>query len=275
MLTNIFTNKKPIIGMVHLKPLPGSALYDPSKMDMKKIVATAIEEAKILESAGVDGLQVENIWDYPYSKNNDISYECVAALAVATSEVINNVSIPVGVNCHFNAGVAALSAAVAAQAKWIRVFEWTNAFVSQVGFVDAIGAEVARKRTYLQANNILSMCDINVKHGSHFIINDRSIEEQARDVEAQGGDVVIVTGFDTGSPPTVEKVESCKSAVSLPVVLGSGVNTDNLADLLSVADGAIVGSWFKEGNKWKNPVSYDRTRAFMKEVEKLRGSIDS
>lgn len=274
MLSTIFENKKPIIGMVHLKALPGSPLYDPSQMDMKKIVATAIEEAKILESAGVDGLQVENIWDYPYSRNNDFSYECVSALAVATNEVIHNVSVPVGVNCHFNGGVVALSVAVATQAKWIRVFEWANAFVSQVGFVDAIGAEVGRKRNYLQANDIVSMCDINVKHGSHFIINDRPIEEQARDVEAQGGDVVIVTGFDTGSAPTVEKVQSCKSAVSLPVVLGSGVNMDNLTDLLSVADGAIVGSWFKEGNKWKNPVSYSRTREFMKKVEEFRGSID-
>ena len=64
-LDKIFTKKKPIIGMVHLRPLPGSPLYDPASMGMKKILETAKEEAKMLEDAGVDGVQVENLWDIP------------------------------------------------------------------------------------------------------------------------------------------------------------------------------------------------------------------
>ena len=48
-LDKIFTKKKPIIGMVHLRPLPGSPLYDPASMGMKKILETAKEEAKMLE----------------------------------------------------------------------------------------------------------------------------------------------------------------------------------------------------------------------------------
>ena len=85
-LEGIFANRKPIIGMVHLRPLPGSPLYDPSSLPMKDVIRIAKEEAKILEEAGVDGLQVENIWDYPYEKG-DISKMTVAALAVAVNEV--------------------------------------------------------------------------------------------------------------------------------------------------------------------------------------------
>ena len=48
-LDKIFTKKKPIIGMVHLRPLPGSPLYDPSVMGMNRILEIAREEAKILE----------------------------------------------------------------------------------------------------------------------------------------------------------------------------------------------------------------------------------
>lgn len=273
MLNQIFKEVKPIIGMVHLKALPGSPLYDPSVMDMKKILSIAAEEAKILESAGVDGLQVENIWDYPYAKDNQISYECTAALAVAVHEIADRASVPVGVNCHLNGGEAALACAVAGQAKWIRVFEWSNAYISQVGFVDAIGPRVARMRNNLKAKDILCMCDVNVKHGSHFIISDRTIEEQARDAEAQGADVIIVTGFETGSAPTAEKVGSCKAAVKIPVILGSGVTTDNAFELLSRADGAIVGSWFKSDNNWKNPVDYNRTRDFMKQVQLVRDGL--
>ncbi|MCK9482565.1 MAG: BtpA/SgcQ family protein [Bacteroidia bacterium] len=272
-LETIFENPKPVIGMVHLRPLPGSPLYNQKDLGMKEILKIAIEEAKILEDAGVDGIQVENIWDYPYAKTGKIPLETVASLAVAAHEVRSNVKIPIGVNAHMNGGVEALVSAIASQAQWIRVFEWCNSYISQVGFVDAVGSEVATKRSHLGAHQIISMCDVNVKHGSHFIISDRSIEEQARDIEQQGGDVLIVTGFETGTPPTAEKVELVKKEVTLPVILGSGVNTNNVQSLLRVSDGAIVGSWFKKDNQWKNRVDFERTRTFMKEVELLRSNL--
>ena len=268
-LETVFERKKPVIGMVHLRPLPGSPLYD-KEAGMKKILETAVEEAKMLEAAGVDGVQVENMWDIPYLPERDIDSETIAALAVGIYEVQKSVSIPVGAECHMNGGNIAMSCAVAAGAKWIRVFEWCNAFVSQSGFIDAIGGKVARKRRDLGAEHVLALCDVNVKHGSHYIIHDRSVKEQAMDIEAQDGDAVIVTGFDTGMPPTVERVLECKKAVSLPVLLGSGISNTNISELLAVADGAIVGSWFKEDGNWKNPVSFERTKEFMMEVEKLR-----
>ena len=88
-----------------------------------------------------------------------------------------------------------------------RQFEWCNAFISQSGYIEAIGGKLARDRSRLHAGEIAFLCDVNVKHGSHYIIHDRSVEEQAMDIEAQDGDAVIVTGFDTGMPPTVERVK--------------------------------------------------------------------
>ncbi len=272
-LQSIFSVVKPIIGMVHVRPLPGSALYNPSVLGMKEIIAIARKEAQILQDAGVDGVQVENIWDYPYVKTGHIAMENLASLAVVVNEVSSTLSIPVGVNVHMNGGVEALACAVAGQARWIRVFEWCNAYISQVGFVDSVGAQVAIMRNHLQANDIVTLCDVNVKHGSHFLIHDRSIEEQAKDIQQQGGDVLVVTGFETGIAPTPEKVELIQKAVSLPVILGSGVTTENAGELLRVADGAIVGSYFKRDNNWKNEVVYDRTKQFMDEVIKVRSTI--
>lgn len=269
-IEQLFSVSKPIIGMVHLRPLPGSPGYDPIQMGMDKIISIAVEEAKILEAAGVDGVQVENMWDIPYLKSGDIGYETAAALAVGIHEVKRSVSIPVGAECHMNGADCAMACAVAAGARWIRVFEWCNAFISQSGFIDAMGAKVSRLRSSLKADQILALCDVNVKHGSHYIIHDRSVAEQAMDIESQNGDAVIVTGFDTGTPPTVENITKCKQAVSLPILIGSGLNSGNAAELLAVADGAIIGSWFKEGNNWKNPVSYERTREFMDKVRAVR-----
>lgn len=269
-LKQIFGVSKPIIGMVHLRPLPGSPLYDPRVMDMQEVIDVAIEEASALEAGGVDGLQVENIWDYPYLKGSSIGYETVAALAVATSSVRQAVKIPVGVNCHLNGGKAALAAACAAGASWVRVFEWVNAYISHAGLTEGIGGELARYRSMLRANDIKFLCDVNVKHGSHFIISDRSIEEQAHDAESEGADVLIVTGFETGIPPTPDKVRTLSEHVNVPVLVGSGMTADNAGALLEYADGAIVGSYFKEHNNWKGKVDQDRVCEFMSVIRRVR-----
>ena len=269
-IKQIFKNEKPIIGMVHLRPLPGSPGYDPVNMGMRRIIEIAREEARMLEAAGVDGVQVENMWDIPYLPGDQIGPETVAALAVGVNEVVDAVSIPVGAEIHMNGADKALACAVAGGAQWIRVFEFCNAFISQAGYIDAIGARIARMRSNLKADNIAFLCDVNVKHGSHFIIHDRSVPEQAMDIEAQDGDAVIVTGFDTGMPPSVDNVKSCKEVVGLPIFLGSGLNVKNIPELLGCADGAIVGSYFKKDGNWKNDVDPERTRAFMQAVENLR-----
>ena len=51
-LKDVFKVDKPIIGMVHLRPLPGSPKYDPVNMGMDKIISIALEEAAMLEQAG-------------------------------------------------------------------------------------------------------------------------------------------------------------------------------------------------------------------------------
>ena len=270
-LRDIFTQEKPIIGMVHLRPLPGSPLYDKNKMGMQQIIDTAAEEAQLLEKGGVDGLQIENIWDYPYIKGQDIGPETVAAMAVAAAYVKQAVKIPMGVNCHLNGAEQALALAVATGARWIRVFEWVNAYVSHAGVLEGVGGKLSRMRTALDArDDVLFLCDVNVKHGSHFIISDRTLAEQANDAVTEGAEALIVTGFETGVAPTPEKVKEFSDSVNVPVLLGSGTTCENVQELLRYADGAIVGSYFKENNDWKKPVSLERTQRFMDRVRGIR-----
>ncbi|MBN1314551.1 MAG: BtpA/SgcQ family protein [Anaerolineales bacterium] len=270
VLDDIFPKPKPIIGMIHLRPLPGSPLYDPGKLNMAELIDIAVDEAQLLQQGGVDGLQVENIWDFPYVKGEQIGHETTAAMAAAALKVKEAVDLPIGINLHLNGGLAAMAAAVAAGARWIRVFEWVNAYVSHTGITEGIGGQLARYRHALRADEIKFFCDVNVKHGSHFIIADRSITEQAHDAESEGADALIVTGFETGQAPTPERVKEFTQNVRIPVIVGSGTTVENVADLLKHADGAIVGSTFKVDGNWKNSVSLERTRAFMSAVESIR-----
>jgi membrane complex biogenesis BtpA family protein len=273
VLSELFSKPKPVIGMIHLRPLPGSPLYDPQSIDMDKVVRIAVEEAKILEDAGVDGLQIENIWDYPYQKGINVGHETTAAMSVAAAKVKDAVDIPIGINCHLNAGTQAMAIAAGVGAKWVRVFEWVNAYVSHAGILEGIAADLTRYRRFLNASDIKFFCDVNVKHGSHFIVSDRTIAEQARDAVNEGAEVLIVTGFETGQAPTPEKVNEFKSLLNTPVLIGSGTTKDNVANLLAVADGAIVGSYFKCNNDWKMPIDEAATKGFMRAVEELRRGL--
>ena len=150
------------------------------------------------------------------------------------------------------------------------VFEFVSAYVSYTGLTEGIGGEVARYRKMLDAKDIQLLCDVNVKHGSHFIVHDRTVNELAIDAQEQGADGIIITGFSTGIAPTKEKVIEAKNGIHLPIILGSGINKSNAAELLQASDGAIVGSSFKAEGKIDNIVDFQRTRDFMKEVEKIR-----
>lgn len=273
ILTNIFNIKKPIIGMIHLRALPGSPNYSSSNMSMKKVIEIAVEEAKKLEEAGVDGLQIENIWDYPFLKGEEIGHETTAAMTAAAKKVEETVSIPIGINCHLNGGKQALAVAKAVDAKWIRVFEWVNAYISRAGYIEGLSGKLSRYRSFLEAEDIKFLCDVNVKHGSHFLVSDRTIIEQANDAIEQGAETLIITGFETGKAPNAENLKKFSSNVDKPVLVGSGVKKENVKELLKYSDGAIVGSYFKKNGNWKNEVVYKRAKEFMVKVNNLRGEL--
>jgi uncharacterized protein len=81
---------------------------------------------------------------------------------------------------------------------------------------------------------------------------------------------VIATGQRTGDAATGAEASAIAEGTRLPVVIGSGVTRENVGDLLTAADGAIVASSLKEEGGWWAPVSERRVAAFMELVEKLR-----
>src|SRR6476469_1914490 len=81
-LSDIFTTRRPLIGMVHLLPLPGAPRWGGS---MDAVVERALSDAAALQAAGLDGLMVENYNDAPLYPEA-APPETVAALAVWVRE---------------------------------------------------------------------------------------------------------------------------------------------------------------------------------------------
>lgn len=264
----IFGRRKSVIGVIHLHALPGAPDYDGASMD--SLMRFALDEAERYRAGGVDGMIVENHGDIPFAKPDELGPETAACMAVITQAVRLASGLPVGVNVLANGAVAALAVAKASGAAFVRVNQWANAYVANEGFIEGRAGAAARYRAWLRARDVRIFADVHVKHGAHAITADRPIAELARDVEFFDADVAIATGQRTGDAATLDELRGIAAGTSLPVAVGSGVNPDNVGDILSVADAVIVASYLKRDGVWWNEVDPERLAVFMREVARAR-----
>ena len=268
-LKELFQVEKPIIGVIHLKALPGAPRYGGEPM--RDIYSAAVADARVLAAAGIDGIIVENASDMPFRRPENIGPETVAALTAACIEVKSAVDTPIGITCVANGVIPALAVAKAVGARWIRANQWVNAYIANEGFLNGPAPEAMRYRSAIGATDVRIFADVHVKFGAHAITADRSIAEQATDAEWFDADVLIASGQRTGSPTKIHEVEEVKSGTSLPVIIGSGLDAEQVPALFAVADGAIIGQWLKRDGLWWNPVDPARVDLLLKAVSRSRG----
>lgn len=259
-LVEVFEVRKPIIGVIHLLPLPGSPKYDHK---FEEVIKRALEDAKAYVEGGVDGLIIENFGDVPYFPDR-VGPETVAAMAVIALRVREEVDIPFGVNVLRNDAIAALSIAHATGGSFIRVNVLTEVMVTDQGLIQGVAHKLLRYRKLLGAEKVRIFADVHVKHAKPLM--KRPVELSAKDLVQRGlADAVIVTGEITGAEVELDKVARVKEAVkSTPVLVGSGINAENVCKYLKVCDGVIVGTSVKKGCLTENPVDVDRVRKLVR-----------
>jgi len=247
----------PLIGMVHLGPLPGAPRFSG---DLDAVLAAALADARALEEAGFDAVLVENYGDAPFYAD-DVPKITVAALARAVTEVRHAVPMPVGVNVLRNDALAAVAIAAATGAAFIRVNLLTWSMHTDQGPIAGRAAEVARLRASLGAP-LQILADVFVKHASP--PPGLTLEQAAADTwERAGADGLIVTGAATGQPASLDDLRRVKAAAPGALVYaGSGVTAESVAEVLRAADGIIAGTALKREGVTASPVDPGRARAF-------------
>ncbi|MEM2308699.1 MAG: BtpA/SgcQ family protein, partial [Sulfolobales archaeon] len=70
----------------------------------------------------------------------------------------------------------------------------------------------------------------------------------------------------TGEPPNVERLKIVKKFSTVPVLVGSGANIENVVALLKHSDGLIVGSYVRKDGKAGNPLDLVRLKEFARAV---------
>src|SRR6266851_6353274 len=255
-IRRLFGRRGALIGMLHLAPLPGSPRYEPAD-GMAAVLRQALAEARLLEDGGFDGVIIENGWDIPFVKPDDVGPETAAALSVVADRVRQAIDLPIGINCLANAVHVSIAVAAATGAAFVRANQWANAYIANEGLIEGRAGALTRYRRGIGADNVTVWADVQVKLGSHSVTADRSLAEQARDAAWFDADALIVTGSRLADSPARRDLAVVRESTGLPVVVGSGVRAANLAVLLEASAAVIIGSSLKEGGVWHGSMDKD------------------
>ncbi|KAH0619599.1 hypothetical protein JD844_000346 [Phrynosoma platyrhinos] len=249
--------KSVVIGMVHVKALPGTP---GSTLPLAQIIEEACQDAEIYRAAGLEGLIVENMHDRPYAVS--VGAEITAAMAVICASVKQTCPLlPLGVQILCAANQQAVAVALAAGLDFIRAEGFVFSHVADEGILNACAGDLLRYRKQIGAEHVQVFADIKKKHRCDKIL-----------AASSGGsmDVIVAICLFALLDAILEKMKrKVEHAVKIPVLVGSGVTRENVKDYLG-ANGLIVGSHFKKEGHWANSVDPDRVRRFMDHIGKLR-----
>lgn len=256
-----------VIGMIHLKSLPGTPM---SSLPVDQIVDHAVREARVYQEHGLDGLMMENMNDVPYSLHP--SPETGAIMTRVGLEMKHEVPhLPLGVQILATRNTEAMAVALASGCDFIRVENFVYSHIADEGLVNSNAGELLRYRKNMQCENVAILTDIKKKHSSHSLTSDIDISGTATAASFFLSDGLILTGPSTGEPVNVDDVRTVASLnLTIPIIIGSGANPANVSPLLAAgARAAIVGSYFKKDGHWGNDLDCERIKRFIDAVHNI------
>lgn len=247
---------KLLLGVIHLRPLPGAPRFGGSLRD---VIDFAVADAKAYQRGGAHAVFIENFGDVPFTKSA-VAPETIAAMTAAGCAVRAAVRLPIGFNVLRNDARAALALCAACGGDFVRVNVHTGAMLTDQGLIEGDAYHTLRYRERV-APGAGIFADVHVKHAVP--LGDWTIEDSAHDTVERGlADALIVSGVGTGQAADLGDVERVRRACpKTKLLLGSGVKVDNVKSYLRFADGVIVGSSLKRNGKLTNPVDSKRVAA--------------
>lgn len=264
-LQDVFSVSKPVIGMCHLQALPGDPGFDKTA-GVDRVVELAVREIENLQEGGVDGILISNEFSLPYLTKT----EPITAITMARiiGQLEDRIKVPFGVNVLWDA-TASIDLAVATGAKFVREI-FTGVYASDFGTWDTNVGATARHRMAVSGEDVRLL--FNIVPEAAVYLGQRDIASVAKSTVFNcRPDGLCVSGLTAGAATDTSVLQVVKdNAGDTPVVVNTGVRAENVAEQLSIADAAIVGTFFKQDGTFENAVDRQRVEALMTEVHKLR-----
>jgi membrane complex biogenesis BtpA family protein len=258
-----------LAAMIAVLPLPGSPLYAGSD---QKVIDQALSDLEVYKKAAVDSILLENDHDLPYIQP-PLDEKGIALMIRIAKEARNRFEGPIGIQMLEAANITSLEIAAEADLDYIRVEAYVFAHVGGSGIINGSAGKILRRRKELKAEHIKVFADVKKKHGSHSLTIDLDIKDEIAQAEFFLVDGVIVTSQFTGVNPDKNDLVKAKGATKLPVLIGSGMTAENISEYLPLADGFIVGSYFRKDGKFLEVLEPEKLHTFMKAFVSGRKSI--
>ncbi len=232
----LFGISKPIIGMIHLA---GDSL------DEK--INRALNELSIFQEEGVNGAIIEDYHGMPEDVYNTLK------IALEPTPKTNLV---LGINILRDPYSA---------------FRLANQFGAKFVQFDSVQKEYLNLVNYERLRKVRP--HIAVLGGVEFKYVPPTGNPLMEDLEdaKQRCEAIVTTGDGTGIETPIEKLRRYRELLgSFPLISGAGVNLENAYEQLSVADAAIIGSYFKPKKNTRLPVDRQKVRDLMSVVKEIR-----
>ena len=264
----LFGTNKPIIAMCHLQALPGDPDYDRAG-GLKCVVEIAREELKALQDGGVDAVMFSNEFSLPYLLK--VETVTIASMARVITELMPDIRVPFGVNVLWDP-VGSIDLAVAVGASFVREI-FTGAYASDFGLWNTNCGSAIRHQHHIAGENVKLLYNILPEAAKY--LAERDIASIAKStVFNNRPDALCVSGLTAGTQTDSSILREVKEAVPDTLVFANtGMRIDNLEAQLSIADGAVVGTTFKQDGIFENRTDARRVKLFMDKVRDFRENL--
>lgn len=230
----LFSVKKPIIGMIHL-----------AGENRPKRVERALEELAIYEEEGISGAIIED-----YHGNIGDVYETLEQSSKINLKIIRGVNV---LRDPYSS------------------FELANAFNARFIQFDSVQTKDLWLSRYDELRdkypNIMVLGGVGFK----YIEPTENPLEIDLDEGKSRCEAIVTTGEGTGIETPIQKLTEYKKTLKdFPLIVGAGVDANNIQEQLKIADGAIIGSYFKPNKNTYLPIDRKKVKDLMDIVKDLR-----
>jgi membrane complex biogenesis BtpA family protein len=250
----IFNTAKPVIGTIHLLPLPGAANWEGN---LSHLYARAEQEATALASSGINSLLLENFYDiHPLTgRPYRIDQTSAMTMALIAQRLRQFTDLPLGITIYPNDPQTSLGLALNIHAEFIRIPLLLGAKMTEQGMIEGALNDLVNYQKQLKLEEIPPIfADISIHHltpGAHPSRTNISLVDYLGqailNIQKHPLTQRFMGGFILSEREvTPADVQKLKSLTHLPILVGEQLTPDEVQDYYPVSDGLILGSGFKK-----------------------------
>lgn len=248
-----FGNKKPIIAMCHMPPLPGDPGFN-AKAGIEPIIERLQHDVDILQDGGVDAILFSNEFSMPYMLKADVI--TVAAMARIIGALKSTIQVPFGIDYMFDTK-ASIDLAAVTDACFIRGVV-AGTYASDFGLWNTNAGDTIRHIYNRRMDDRLGVFYSVVPQGSSALVQG-NIENIITSIQFHMcPDAICVPSQVIEKLVNSHQIENTSFKEKSAIIVDGGCNHSNIAKLLSNTDGAIVGTAFKKDGLFENGLEEER-----------------